>query len=392
MLAQAAIALESEPVKLRELRAGPLRVHWDFILVVLGTGLVSGLVRQDPVAGATMGSALALSIALHELGHGLAARALGRPMQVVLQLTGGLTYLGPKDTRGQQALVLLAGPLAGGVGFALGRLLEASFAGQLLGYFGTLLSSMSVLWAVFQVLPFPPLDGGLLLRRVGLAGLASATLAWRLGWILGFTVSLLLVAMEPRLLEPAVWLVGMVVILGRAEAGHVRHLDAFEAWQRGDHAEVIRRVRRAPDYLDPRDRRALLELGVSAGIEQEDFSAVEDLAAKLPAAHPSCVRAAEWLMMRGRAFGARLAEQAFDAWDADRLEGPVDRDRWADLAMRLAIYEADSLKLDSALGLLERAAALGFDNVDRLEAEGAFHQLRENPRWATILSVMRSAV
>ena len=45
--------------------------------------------------------------------------------------------------------------------------------------------------------------------------LGSATLAWRLGWVLGFAAVLLLVALEPRLLEPAVWLTGMAVILGR---------------------------------------------------------------------------------------------------------------------------------------------------------------------------------
>ena len=388
------LVLVPEPhVKLPELRLGALWVRWDVVLVLLGTALVSGIARQDPIGGGLLAAALGVAILIHEVGHALAARLLGRPWHVMVQLTGGLAYLQSADSRRHQAVVLLAGPVAGIGTFLIGTGLQASFPGTMAGYFGTLLRSMAVLWSVFQLLPFPPLDGGLVLRRVLLHALGSATLAWRLGWIVGFAATLLIVAVEPRLMEPAVWLTGMVVVLGRAEAGHVRHLDAFSAWQRGDHAEVIRRVRSLPDYLNPTDRIALLELGVSAGLELDDFGAVEDLAAKLPAAHSSCVRAAEWLLMHDRGFGARLAEQAFDALDAERVtQAQIDKERWADLALRLAIHEAKALKDASALGLLERAAELGYDNVDRVEAEGAFHSLRVNPRWQAVLTLMRSAV
>ncbi len=370
-----------------------LRIRADFVLVTVATALVAGLVREDPIGGGLLGAALAVVIIIHELGHALGATVVGLPFSVILQLTGGLAYLGSQDSRGKQAVILLAGPVAGFVSFALGGVLVAQFPGELTGYFGALVQSMAVLWSVYQLLPFPPLDGGLLLRRTVLVRWVSATAAWRLCWVFGAAAGLLIVALEPRLLEAGVWLAGMTVILGRAEAGHVRHVDAFDAWQREDYGEVLRRVRGLPDYLHAEDRRALLGLGVSAGIELEDLAAVEEFAARLPAAHVSCVRAAEWLLVKKRDFGARLAEQAFDALDAERVsEAEIDRDRWSDLAFRLAIHEARALKAGSALGLLERAHRLGFDNVDRLQAEGTFEELRENPRWTRLIQFMRSGV
>lgn len=370
-----------------------LKVRADFVLVTVATALVAGLVREDPIGGAVLGAALAVVIIIHELGHAAGAALVGRPFSVILQLTGGLAYLGPHDSRSKQAIILMSGPVAGVLSYALGALLVAQFPGGLWGYFGALLQSMAALWSVYQLLPFPPLDGGLLLRRVALVRWVSATTAWRLCWLFGAASALLIVALEPRLLESAVWLGGMTVILGRAEAGYVRHIDAFDAWERGAYKEVLKAVRDLPDYLHAQDRRALLELGVSAGIELRDVTAVEELAARLPAAHVSCVRAAEWLLISGRDFGARLADQAFDALDADQVKAEdIDRERWSDLAFRLAIHEADALKPGSALGLLERATRLGYDNVDRLEAEGAFEALHENPRWDRLIEFMRPGV
>lgn len=384
---------ERTTLQLPDLRLGPLHVRWDYLLVLLGTGVVAGLTRADPVGGLTVAGALALAIAVHELGHSVAARAHGRPLSVVLQLTGGSSYVSGLGRRPAVATVLLAGPLAGLLTFGAGELLVRSFPGQYAAFLGGHLRSMALIWSVYQLLPFPPLDGGLLLRRVLLARLGSATLAWRVGWALGFAAVLLLVSLEPRLLEPAVWLTGMAVILGRAEAGYVRHVDAYGAWERGEHREVVRRVRALPDYLDTADQVALLELGVAAALEIEDEGAVEDLAAKLPAAHPSCVKAAEWLLVRDRAFGARLAEQALDALAAERVQADrVERDHWADLAFRLAIHEARALEDQSALGLLEQAQGLGFDDVDRLEHEPAFERVHGNPRWAALVDRMRSGL
>ncbi|MCA9554183.1 MAG: hypothetical protein KC933_29380 [Myxococcales bacterium] len=369
-----------------DLNLGPLRVRWDFVLVAAGVGVVSGLGRQDPAAGLAMTLAFACAVAFHELGHALAARLVTGRFAMILQLTGGGGALRDVPGRRAQALVLLAGPLFGLLPWALGTALLARGHEGWLAYFGALLRYLGVVWAVFQLLPFPPMDGGLVLRGALTRVLGSATLAWRLGWVLGLTCLLLIVAVDVRLLEPAVWLLGMTLILGRGEAGYVRHMDAYGAWERGEHREVLSRVRGLPDYLPKEDKEALSALGVAAALELGDAAAVEDHATRLPAAHPRAVAAAEWLLRQGRPLGAKLAEQALDALDAERPEcKAVDNERWADLAFQLAVFEARAMKPSSALGLLERAVALGFDHLDRLEAEAAFRGMAKQPRWAALV-------
>ena len=360
---------------------GRLRIRLDVLAVVAGALLVSD---------ATIAGALLIVIAVHELGHAAAALLVTGRFSVTLQLTGASVYVRRIENKHHQAFVLVAGSLAGLVPVGVGSALIIQYPGAWPGVFGAVLRYCAVVWSCFQLLPFPPMDGGILMRRVILSDRASATRVWRASWAAGFTIVAALVALESSLLEPAVWLTGMVVILGRSEAGYVRHMDAFAAWERGDFAEVIRWVRSMPDYVVRVDQIAILELGVAAARELEDAAAVEDFAARLPAAHATAVGAAEWLLLHRRSFGARLAEQAFDALDAERVSGAtIDRERWGDLAFRLAIFEAEQLKMESALGMLERAAELGFDDVDRLEAEGAFARLVDRPRYARLLHRLR---
>lgn len=372
-----------------DLHLGPLRVRWDFLLVAVGVGLVSGLGRQDPGAGLAMTLAFGLAVAFHELGHAVGAALVTRRFRMVLQLTGGGGALRDVPGRRAQTVVLLAGPVFGILPWLIGTaLLQAGHEGWL-AYFGAVLRYLGVVWAVFQLLPFPPMDGGLVLRGWLTHALGSATLAWRLGWVLGLASLLLILAVDARLLEPAVWLFGMTLLLGRGEAGYVRHMDAYGAWERGAYREVLSRVRGLPDYLPKEDREALSALGVAAAMELEDPAVVEEHATRLPAAHPRVVAAAEWLLRHQRPFGARLAQQALDALDAERPEAKVvERERWADLAFQLAVFEARDLKVSSAIGLLERAVSLGFDHLDRLEAEAAFTGLHSQPRWAALLDRM----
>ena len=352
---------------------GRIDVRLDVLAVLAGAGLIS--------SGMTT-AALFVTIAFHELGHALAAFVFTRRFSLTLQLTGGSVYVRRIERRWAQAVVLLAGPLAGLIPVGVGTLWLLRSPGGGWGEVGEALRYCAGLWSCFQLLPFPPMDGGILVRRVLFVSPGRATAVWKASWIAGFAMVAGTVVLEPRLLEPAVWLTGMAVILGRAEAGYVRHIDAFAAWERGEFQEVVRRVRAMPGYVVRADRVALLELGVAAARELEDAPSVEGFAAQLPAAHATAVSAAEWLLLHGRAFGARLAEQAFDALDADRVSGvDIDRERWGDLAFRLAIFEAEQLKMESALGMLERAVDLGFDDVDRLEAEASFARIADHPRF-----------
>ena len=341
-------------------------------MVMVGVGLYAGVINAV---------ALAVVIALHELGHALASP---QPFRLYLQMTGGVDYIKQAEG-GRRPVVLLAGLGLGASAIAFGLLV-----GRMGGVgveIGLGLFQAGLIWTGFQLMPFPPMDGGLLIEPRLSKLVGSAVWCFRLQWLLGALLVGALVWVMPQLLEPAVWLTGMAVILGRSYAGYIRHLDAYRSWEKGEHAAVLQKVKSAPEYLDKRDRAPLLELGVLSAIELGDAQAIERFAGQLPAYHSATVKAADWLLRHDKPYGAQLAERAFDALDAEVVKrAQIEEDRWADLALRLAVFEAVELRPESALGLLERALDLGFDNLDRLEAEGALKSLHESPRWEKIIS------
>ena len=130
-----------------------------------------------------------ISILLHELGHGFAFRYYGISSSIVLHGFGGAAipdsfgWGGRRLTPGQQIVVSLAGPFAQLilVGILLG-LIQATggfiqfngifpraafpFGGTLLNLFVFVLILINVFWALFNLLPVYPMDGGQAVRSV----------------------------------------------------------------------------------------------------------------------------------------------------------------------------------------------------------------------------------
>jgi Zn-dependent protease/CBS domain-containing protein len=120
-------------------------------------------------------SALLLTLVAHELAHALTARACGMQVtRITLWLLGGVTELGgPSPNARTDGLVALAGPVTSlAVGVVSALLALWAGTGGLLGTALVWLASVSVLLAVFNLLPGAPLDGGRLVR---------ALLWWRFG-------------------------------------------------------------------------------------------------------------------------------------------------------------------------------------------------------------------
>ncbi|MEQ9503410.1 MAG: hypothetical protein RIT81_41500 [Deltaproteobacteria bacterium] len=363
---------------LEDLAIGPVRLRIDFLLIPGGVALATQL---------PLGVAFLVAILVHELGHAIAHRiATGGPFVLYLQVGGGGSYVRDLPTARPQSIVLLAGPLFTLVPALVGHLVVQNADSNVIAWWGASLRFASLMWAGFQALPFPTLDVGLLLRRWLVKKTESAMLAWRIGWVLGFTVIVLVVTIDFSLIGWALWLTLVAVLLGRAEATYVKHVDAFAAWERKDHQTVLAMVNGLSDRSRREDRMPLYVLGLASALEIEDEKRVETLAAKLPAHHPSALGAGEWLLRRGRAYGAKLAENALEAIDHERVKTKdIDRERYADLTFRYAIHEATELRPDSAMGLLERAVELGFDDLFRLEAEGSFVALHERPRYRAVI-------
>ncbi|MGL5016976.1 MAG: site-2 protease family protein [Luteolibacter sp.] len=104
-----------------------------------------------------------ISVLVHELGHALTARTFGAHSAIVLQAFGGYAaYSGVRLNRLQSFLVTAAGPA---IQIVLGLVVllviragpDMSTHG---GYFLKILMIISFVWAILNLLPVLPLDGG----------------------------------------------------------------------------------------------------------------------------------------------------------------------------------------------------------------------------------------
>jgi len=110
-----------------------------------------------------------ISILVHELGHALTARKFGAQVEIVLQAFGGYAaYTGARMSRLQSFLITAAGPLIQIVlGFAVLAVLRnvTILNANALMFLNTLVL-ISFFWAILNLLPVLPLDGGQLLNAV----------------------------------------------------------------------------------------------------------------------------------------------------------------------------------------------------------------------------------
>ena len=142
-------------------------VYIDWSLIILLFLIVSEI--GEPILGITVGIGLAVSIALHELGHSLAAQAFGcRVRDITLMMLGGCaTLLSMPRKAWQEFLMAAAGPavsgLLGGAGLTLRYLSPVPMTG-----FAALVCLILGWWnislMVFNLLPAFPMDGGRILR------------------------------------------------------------------------------------------------------------------------------------------------------------------------------------------------------------------------------------
>ena len=143
-----------------------------------------------------------LSILVHELGHGLTIKKLGAETQIVLEAFGGFAT-SPKDrfTRTQDFLITAAGPGAQLIlGFiVLGIAKTIPVTDSMGNDFLFALYWVSFLWAILNLVPVFPLDGGRLLgavlgpKRMKITHIVSILFAVALG-ILAFKTGYLFAA------------------------------------------------------------------------------------------------------------------------------------------------------------------------------------------------------
>jgi Zn-dependent protease len=155
----------------------PVHLHPSFLVLgALVAILIDPLIRSDlPTASATevhlvstaIGALLLLSVALHELAHAIAGRALDIPIiGVHLWGLGGSTALSREpETPRAQYYVSVSGPL---VNLLLGGIAalvwQATEIGTMPHEFGLRLAAANAMLAAYNLLPGLPLDGGQIVR------------------------------------------------------------------------------------------------------------------------------------------------------------------------------------------------------------------------------------
>ena len=160
--------------------------HWSLLVTVvlfaalLATGTLPEAHPGDTrtaywLAAVVTSVVFFLSLLAHELAHAVVARAYGIKVErITLWMLGGFTQLGgPSPTARADGLVALAGPATSlGIGLVSAALALAVGTAGLPGTALVWLAWVSLVLAVFNLLPGAPLDGGRVLR---------ALLWWRLG-------------------------------------------------------------------------------------------------------------------------------------------------------------------------------------------------------------------
>ncbi len=191
----------------------PIRVHLTFFLILL-LGAYQWYGLTDTINGAVFGVALMIllfvCVTLHELGHGLVARAFGVPVrEIILLPLGGVALMGKNPQKPAHELwIAIAGP-AVNVIIALLLLVPVGLAAapSLLNSHGLLPAglgntpslSTALLWllaanvslVIFNLIPAFPLDGGRILRAL-LAMFMGYPKATRVAVVTGQLIALIL--------------------------------------------------------------------------------------------------------------------------------------------------------------------------------------------------------
>jgi len=256
-------------------------VHLTFAFVILW-GAWQGWFQYGSLVGAGYGILLVLllfiCILLHELGHGLQARAFGIvARRITLLPIGGLAQLdSPPAFPSHELLIALAGPLVNlalalGLGFAsylIQPFTLSSWVGEALRLFAAPPSAAGLTYYLvganltlflFNMIPAFPMDGGRVLRS-GLALIVDYELATRLaawlGRILALGMGVLGLIGWPSASippNPLLVLVGLMVFFGaRHEETYVRRQRALVRVEVGEVAERGAETLAPWDQLTPR--------------------------------------------------------------------------------------------------------------------------------------------
>jgi Zn-dependent protease len=163
---------------------------WHFILLAI---FFSREIGARPLLGLALVMLGSASTLAHEMGHALSSQTFGLRPRVVLSSFGGFTQHQPARRPWQAFVIVAAGPAVSlGLWWLFGLLAERQ-AGEA-GYVMARMSLLNLVWAIYNLLPMFPMDGGLLLHILLRGGMRSPVRADRWTLRVSLAVGVLLVA------------------------------------------------------------------------------------------------------------------------------------------------------------------------------------------------------
>ena len=259
-----------------------------------------------------------VSVLVHELGHAVVGRLLGGRPEIRLEAFGGVTlpHLSKRPGPARQFILSFAGPVAGlllgALAYGLSQALPpepASITAWMMQRF----VAVSLVWAMFNLLPILPLDGGQMLLALieGVRRRPSVALA---SWI-SVGVALAVAGAVTRIFGPdpflLVWL-GLFALQNfqRARAAVVN--DAPAAAAAAPREDALERADVASAMEDTR-----------AAVQRRDFESALASAARLEAAGGPYRQAAALRLRAGielargdNESAAVFAGQSFSIWQS----------------------------------------------------------------------------
>lgn len=212
----------------------PVRLHWTFA-VLLGWLFVGGAVHGGTVAAGIASATFSLGVfacvALHELGHALAAKRFGiRTRDITLFALGGVATLERMPDRPWQGItVALAGPMVNVVIAAalftglvrqdgLQAMLTVDRPAARIEHGLAALAGVNLWLVLFNMLPAFPMDGGRVLREaltMGVGTIRATRIAAGIGQAMAVGMAFLGVFTSPMLLLIAlyVWLAAAAEVI-----------------------------------------------------------------------------------------------------------------------------------------------------------------------------------
>lgn len=239
----------------------PVRVHFSFVLVILGVALYAAALGQSVGLALLMLLLLVVSLVLHELGHALAAKFLGvKTREIVLYPIGGRARLTGAPSGGLELCIAAAGPLVNLLA-ALVVLIVSTIQSESLSLdpegsqasyvLGTLFWSNVALFAL-NLLPAFPMDGGRILRALMTLFMSeeSATrVAAFVGQSMAVAVALVAIVVPSEQLgslNVILLLFALLVFFGAGQESAVIRTAALLKGRRAREAAITRFERLAP--------------------------------------------------------------------------------------------------------------------------------------------------